>query len=139
MKIGGKIKEYRKKAGMSQDDLAKLAKINRTYLSQLENNRSSPTVDVLFRLANAMEINAVKLITDPAMARESGPYYETDLEGTMPPGLQSFLEDERTRLLMNPTEEEIEKLRSIRFIDTFQPSKQFFVEVLLEMRRSKSE
>ncbi|MBU0518376.1 helix-turn-helix domain-containing protein [bacterium] len=139
MNVGSKIKEIRKRCGLSQEELAEGAKINRTYLSQLENSRSSPTVAVLMRIANALEVDAVDLISEAPSAREPGPYYESDLEGATHPGLQAFLDDERTRLLMNPNDEEIQLLKGIRFIDSFKPSKQFFVEVLLEMRRSKGD
>ena len=38
------------------------AGVDRTYISQLENDRKSPTVDVLFRLCDAMGIRASQLI-----------------------------------------------------------------------------
>lgn len=47
---------------MTQEALAFEAGVDRTYISQLERNKKSPTVDVLFRLCDAMKINASVLI-----------------------------------------------------------------------------
>lgn len=60
--LGEEIQKARKAAEMTQEKLAYRADIDRTYLSQLENNRKSPTVDVLFRLCDAMGLSASKLI-----------------------------------------------------------------------------
>lgn len=47
---------------MTQEALAFEAGVDRTYISQLERNKKSPTVDVLFRLCEAMGIKASELI-----------------------------------------------------------------------------
>ena len=38
------------------------ANIDRSYISQLENNRKSPTVDLLFRICDALGVSAADLI-----------------------------------------------------------------------------
>lgn len=47
---------------MSQERLALDAEMDRTYLSELENNHKSPTLDMLFRLCDALGISASGLI-----------------------------------------------------------------------------
>jgi len=47
---------------MTQERLAAKARISREYLSQLENDRKSPTVKVLLRLCRAMGVSAAELI-----------------------------------------------------------------------------
>ena len=47
---------------MSQEELSFEAKLDRTYISQLENNKKSPTVDVLFRICDALGIAASEFI-----------------------------------------------------------------------------
>src|SRR5271170_1912164 len=42
----------------TQEKLSFEAGLDRTYISHLENNKKSPTVDVLFRLCTAMGIRA---------------------------------------------------------------------------------
>jgi transcriptional regulator with XRE-family HTH domain len=136
MSLGFNIRMARLKAQLSQEELARRADVNRTYLSQLENDRSSPTFAVLEKIAAALEVQTAELMAEPRSAREPIPHYQ-DAETPNYPGLQEFLTDERIRLLMNPTPEEIEILKGIRFLNRFSPSKDLFVEVLLDYRRSR--
>lgn len=46
----------------SQEDLAHLAQINRTYIAKLELARNQPTLGVLFQLATALEIDLPALL-----------------------------------------------------------------------------
>ncbi len=54
--IGNELRNAREAAGLTQEQLAKAAGLHRTYVSQLERNRKSPTLDVLFRLCRAIGI-----------------------------------------------------------------------------------
>ncbi|WP_417398236.1 helix-turn-helix domain-containing protein [Gimesia chilikensis] len=45
------------------------AGVDRTYISQLERNKKSPTADVLFRLCDAMGIKASELIVRVEISR----------------------------------------------------------------------
>lgn len=50
------IKQERKKNKLSQEELAHLCNIDRTYISLLERQKRSPTLDVIFRLSNSFNI-----------------------------------------------------------------------------------
>jgi len=139
MNVGYNIRKARLLAGLSQEELAHQAGINRTYLSQLENGRSSPTLEVLEKIARALELSPAALLAEPQSAREPEPRYEVDPDAPIYQGLLEFLNDERTRLLMKPTPEEIEVLKGIRFLNRFSPSRDLFVEVLLDYRRRQQE
>jgi len=139
MDIGPYIRAARLRAHLSQEELAARAGINRTYLSQLENGRSSPTLEVLAKIALALGMETGSLIPQTQAAREPEPQYEIDAEGGIYPGLQEFLNDKRTRLLMRPTADEIEMLKGIRFLNRFSPSKDLFIEILLDYRREREE
>jgi len=56
MIIGSKIREVRIHRGMQQIELARKAKISNTYLSDIENNRTTPSLKTLSKIANALEI-----------------------------------------------------------------------------------
>lgn len=58
MLLGEALRQARKEAGISQEELAFEAKIDRTYVSQLENGHKSPTVEVLFRICPVLGIAA---------------------------------------------------------------------------------
>jgi transcriptional regulator with XRE-family HTH domain len=60
--LGGILREAREKAGLSQEQLAFRAGLDRTYISQLENDRKSPTVQTLFRLCEAMKASPATVI-----------------------------------------------------------------------------
>jgi transcriptional regulator with XRE-family HTH domain len=136
MSLGFNIRMARLKARLSQEELARAADINRAYLSHLENDHSSPTYAVLEKIAGALHVSTPELTAEPGSAREPEPRYHDD-DASLYPGLQEFLADERTRLLMHPTAEEIEVLKAIRFLNRFHPSKDLFVEILLDYRRNR--
>jgi transcriptional regulator with XRE-family HTH domain len=56
------LKEAREKAGMSQEQLAFQAGVDRSYVSQLENDKKSPTVQMLFRLCRALKASPTAVI-----------------------------------------------------------------------------
>jgi len=60
--LGEELRKAREKAGISQEELAHRADISRQYVSLLELDKKSPTVDVLMRLCAAMDISAGEVI-----------------------------------------------------------------------------
>ncbi|NLI95082.1 MAG: helix-turn-helix transcriptional regulator [Erysipelotrichaceae bacterium] len=59
--LGMRIKYLRGELGWSQEELSFHAKINTTYLSDLENGRRNPSLNILNRLANAFNISLSEL------------------------------------------------------------------------------
>jgi len=60
--LGDELRKAREAAELTQEQLAYDAKLDRTYISQLEHNKKSPTLDVLFRISDALGIRASELI-----------------------------------------------------------------------------
>lgn len=58
MSLGAELRRARNEAGLTQEALARAAKLDRAYISLLENDRKSPTVDTLFRLCGALGVTA---------------------------------------------------------------------------------
>lgn len=56
-RVGLKIKKFRKLKGLSQEKLANLADIDRTYLPTIEKGERNVSIEILERLAKALEIN----------------------------------------------------------------------------------
>lgn len=54
--IGRRIQELRKARGLSQEKIAEKADISPTYLSRIEYGRENPTLDMLIKLSNALEV-----------------------------------------------------------------------------------
>ena len=54
--IGQVLQEYRAKKGMSQELLSGLAGLDRTHYSKIERGLRAPTLDTLFKIAQALDI-----------------------------------------------------------------------------------
>lgn len=62
MKIGRELRKARLEAGLSQKELAARAKIDRTYVIFLEQDKQSPTLDVYFRICKGIGISPAELL-----------------------------------------------------------------------------
>jgi transcriptional regulator with XRE-family HTH domain len=60
--LGEEIRKERLAAGMTQEELAFKAGLSRNYVSLLELNEKSPTVQTLLRVCKALHIKASTLI-----------------------------------------------------------------------------
>jgi len=60
--LGGTIRERRKKAGLTLQQLAEKASLSISYLSQVERNLLTPSVSTLKRIADLLEIPAGELM-----------------------------------------------------------------------------
>jgi transcriptional regulator with XRE-family HTH domain len=69
--LGEELRRAREEAGLTQEDLAFEAKLSRPYVSMLERGLKSPTLDVLFRLCDAMGVRASELVARVERGRES--------------------------------------------------------------------
>lgn len=72
--MGDELRESRERAGLTQEELSFRAGLSRPYISQLERNLKSPTIDTLFLICDALEISAAELIgrVDAARRRKPG-------------------------------------------------------------------
>ena len=62
MSLGLNLRRARRAADMTQEQLAVTAKVDRGYISDLENDKQSPTVAMLFRLCDALGVRASELL-----------------------------------------------------------------------------
>jgi transcriptional regulator with XRE-family HTH domain len=76
--IFGKIlQEERKGKKISQEKLAKLTGLDRTFISLIENGKRNPTFTTILKICSALEINPSDLFSI---------YEETDLDYTVKKG-----------------------------------------------------
>lgn len=64
------LKVLRQAKGMSQEELAHRAGIDRTYISSLERSIYNASIDVVDRLAGALDLEAADLLRRPAGERK---------------------------------------------------------------------
>ena len=62
--VAANVRESRKAAGLSQEELALEAEVDRTYISQVERGKRNITIVVLARLARAMGTTASALLSE---------------------------------------------------------------------------
>jgi transcriptional regulator with XRE-family HTH domain len=61
-KFGQVIRLVREQQGISQEKLAELAEIDRTYVSMIERGKRHPTLEVADRIANALSMRLSEVI-----------------------------------------------------------------------------
>lgn len=60
--IGGQIRYHRRRKGLSQEKVALRANITTAYLGQIERSKKNPTVGIVCRIADAMQISIIELL-----------------------------------------------------------------------------
>lgn len=65
--LGTNIKEARKKAGLTQMELAKLTNLSRSYIGDIEKDRYNPSLATLKAIANALNQPLDSILTDNDM------------------------------------------------------------------------
>jgi transcriptional regulator with XRE-family HTH domain len=63
--VAWNLKRLRKHLNVPQERLAADAGVDRAYLSQLERKQSSAGVDLLDRLANALDVRLIEFFREP--------------------------------------------------------------------------
>jgi transcriptional regulator with XRE-family HTH domain len=62
--FGRRLRELRKKRGLTQEALAESADLSGNYISDLELGRKVPSLTILVRLSQALEIATPELLAD---------------------------------------------------------------------------
>ena len=63
-KLAENLKLERKKANLSQERLANLSKLDRTYISMIERSLKNPSLLTLKKLSSSLKINITDLVKD---------------------------------------------------------------------------
>ena len=60
--IGQKIVDQRNKQGLTQEDLAGLAEMDRSYISEIENGQKNLSILSLYKIAEALKVKPARLL-----------------------------------------------------------------------------
>ncbi len=71
LQVASAIRNLRLRSGLSQRQLAMRMSVPRTYVSKIENEKATPTLSSLERLAKALEVDVTELITGGMAGREA--------------------------------------------------------------------
>lgn len=61
--FGQNLQKTRKEKGISQEKLAEIVGVNRTYLSLVEQGHRNPSMKFLYRVAKALKTSSDKLLS----------------------------------------------------------------------------
>lgn len=70
LQIATAIRSLRQRTGLSQRQLAMRMQVPRTYVSKIENEKATPTLSSLERLARALEVTVPDLLSGGERARQ---------------------------------------------------------------------
>ncbi|MCH8960413.1 MAG: helix-turn-helix transcriptional regulator [Bacteroidetes bacterium] len=59
------LRRIRREREMSQEEFAALVDVHRTYLTNMEGAKRSPTIDVIEKMAERLDLTFVDLLRDP--------------------------------------------------------------------------
>jgi len=62
--FGKILRTHRYQLGLSQEKLAELSDLDRTYISQIERGLKSPSIKALIALAKALQVSAYILVRE---------------------------------------------------------------------------
>lgn len=60
--IGTRVRHYRKKNGMSQEELAEWTGTSRVYISNIERGETIPSLEAIIDIANALYVSTDELL-----------------------------------------------------------------------------
>ncbi len=63
-KFGQKVKKLRLKKGLSQEEFAFKADLDRTYISSIEKGNRNVSITVIEKISNALEVDIKELFGD---------------------------------------------------------------------------
>lgn len=64
IQFGNKVREIRIQKGLSQEHLAELANVHRTYIGMIERAEKNITLNNIEKIANALNINIKELFNE---------------------------------------------------------------------------
>ena len=70
------LRKYRLQQHLSQEKLAELADLDRTYISQIERGLKSPSFKALIALSRALQVQAHVLVSEVEQALDEPPTSE---------------------------------------------------------------
>ena len=106
--LGARLRREREKARLSLAQLADLTGLSKTYLVRLETHPSNPSLQVLARIAEALDVTVADLLGGPRVRLDPD-------ELPVPPSLRAFADEEGL------SSAEVRTLASIRFRKGEQP------------------
>lgn len=92
MLVGNAIKTIRKQKKIQQQELSKICNISQTYLSQIENNKKQPNLNILELIGDKLGI-PIPVILFLSLTSDDVPEHKKDLFRFMSPTVEKFINE----------------------------------------------
>ena len=76
--VGIRISEWRKRLNITQDDLSFLTGISVPYISEIENGKKRPSLDIIVSISDAIGVTVDELLSGNMLSSSSD--YQTDID-----------------------------------------------------------
>ena len=86
------LKKHRKKSGFTQAQLAEKVNVSTHHIGMIELSRNYPTLELVERIANALDIEIYELFIDPLSANTELEKLRQEIKGDTRQLLEEFLE-----------------------------------------------
>lgn len=128
MSIGENIKHFRKQKKLTQNQLAELANMSRSYVADIERDRYNPSVDTLKTIAKALDIGT-NLLLGENTTTEVPPSLSQKEERDIARDLEKMLSNLESREAMSfydgePLDEESKELLRISLENSMRLARQ---------------
>ena len=122
--FGERLRQVRQERSLTLSELSNLAKLSVSFLSDIERNRTSPSIQSIRKLASAFGVSPSRLLTGVDLADEAP---------TWPPGLQELKDDPEYRSHL--TDDWMRTLARIQYRGSQPQTKHEWLELFLHLRR----
>jgi transcriptional regulator with XRE-family HTH domain len=78
--IGEILKQLRAKLGINQETLAHNSKLDRSYMSELETNKKSPSFDTIVKLSKGFGMDVADFVTEIKKMIDLDQWFEDEPE-----------------------------------------------------------
>jgi transcriptional regulator with XRE-family HTH domain len=85
--VGRNIREQRKKASLTLAQLSEMTGISKAHLVRIETKPSNPSLGILSRIAEALDLTVADLVGGPRLT------YRAPADDEIPPSLQRFADE----------------------------------------------
>lgn len=126
MKLQDRLKELRTNKDLTLKGVAERSGLSVSYLSDIERGRTTPTLNTLEALADALDMSVIDLLTGVDFAGEL-------TDASLPPGLSDLLQDDEYRHEITP--EWVETLSKIQMRGKRPQTKREWLELYLHLKR----
>jgi transcriptional regulator with XRE-family HTH domain len=132
MSVAQHLRDARKRAGLTLEQLSEAAKVSKTYLWELENDEDGskkPSADILLKIAEALSVTIGDLIGLPSLQVDKS-------RVVLPPSLIEFRDMMAKQMKQPVSEQDLHDLATMRFRGGQPRTKESWYQLYLTLKHT---